>query len=82
CWSSRRNGSLRERLDIAILLITHDLRVVVEIADQVVVMRHGRVVENIPVAQLSDGRRDAYTQMLIDAVPGAGRRGMVEGGAP
>lgn len=73
---------LRERLDIAILLITHDLRVVVEIADQVVVMRHGRVVENIPVAQLSDGRRDAYTQMLIDAVPGAGRRGMVEGGAP
>jgi peptide/nickel transport system ATP-binding protein len=71
---------LRERLDIAILLITHDLRVVVEIADQVVVMRHGRVVEDIPVAQLSDGRRDAYTQMLIDAVPGARRRAAMTGG--
>jgi len=66
---------LRERLDIAILLITHDLRVVVEIADQVVVMRHGRVIEDIPVALLSDGRRDPYTQMLIDAVPGGALRG-------
>lgn len=61
---------LRERLDIAILLITHDLRVVFEIADQVVVLRHGRVVEDIPVAQFTDGQRDEYTQMLIDAVPG------------
>lgn len=61
---------LRDRLGIAILLITHDLRVVFEIADQVVVLRHGRVVEDVPVSTFTDGARDAYTQMLIDAVPG------------
>lgn len=61
---------LRDRLGIAILLITHDLRVVFEIADQVVVLRHGRVVEDIAVSKFTDGHRDAYTQMLIDAVPG------------
>ncbi|MBF9033927.1 ATP-binding cassette domain-containing protein [Rhodobacterales bacterium HKCCE2091] len=61
---------LRDQLGISILLITHDLRVVFEIADQVVVLRHGRVVEDIPVHQFTDGQRDAYTQMLIDAVPG------------
>ena len=61
---------LRDRLGISILLITHDLRVVFEIADQVVVLRHGRVVEDIPVHMFTDGKRDAYTQMLIDAVPG------------
>jgi len=61
---------LRDRLGIAILLITHDLRVVFEIADQVVVLRHGRVVEDVPVSMFTDGARDAYTQMLIEAVPG------------
>jgi ABC-type glutathione transport system ATPase component len=61
---------LRERLNIAILLITHDLRVVFEIADHVVVLRHGEVVEDIPVALFTDGCRAPYTQMLIDAVPG------------
>lgn len=61
---------LRDRLGIAILLITHDLRVVFEIADQVVVLRHGRVVEDVPVSKFTDGSRDAYTQMLINAVPG------------
>ena len=66
---------LRDRLGISILLITHDLRVVFEIADQVVVLRHGRVVEDIPVALLIDGKRDEYTQMLVDAVPGKGATG-------
>jgi peptide/nickel transport system ATP-binding protein len=61
---------LRERLGIAILLITHDLRVVFEIADQVVVLRHGEVIEDVPVALFADGNRHEYTQMLIDAVPG------------
>ena len=61
---------LRERLGIAILLITHDLRVVFEIADQVVVLRNGEVIEDIPVSLFTDGNRHAYTQMLIDAMPG------------
>jgi ABC-type glutathione transport system ATPase component len=61
---------LRDNLGISILLISHDLRVVFEIADQVVVLRSGRVVEDLPVHQFTDGKRDPYTQMLIDAVPG------------
>jgi len=65
---------LRDRLGIAILLITHDLRVVFEVADQVVVLRHGRVVEDVPVSMFADGARDPYTQMLIDAVPGRSTR--------
>ncbi len=66
---------LRERLGIAILLITHDLRVVFEIADQVVVMRHGEVVEDVPVVLFADGNRHEYTEMLINAVPGKSRPG-------
>ena len=66
---------LRERLGIAILLITHDLRVVFEIADQVVVMRHGEVVEDVPVVLFADGNRHDYTEMLINAVPGKSRPG-------
>lgn len=61
---------LRDRRGIAILLITHDLRVVFEVADQVVVLRHGEVVEDIAVGLFGDGKRHPYTQMLIDAVPG------------
>ncbi|MGQ7791203.1 ABC transporter ATP-binding protein [Faunimonas sp. B44] len=71
---------LRERLGIAILLITHDLRVVFEIADQVVVLRYGRVVEDVPVAMFSDGARDEYTQKLIDAVPGKAGHGVADDG--
>ncbi|WP_202966940.1 ABC transporter ATP-binding protein [Celeribacter indicus] len=61
---------LRDELGIAILLITHDLRIVLELADRVVVMRDGRVVEDVPLADFADGARDPYTQRLIDAIPG------------
>lgn len=61
---------LRDKRGIAILLITHDLRVVFEVADQVVVLRHGEVVEDIAVGLFGDGKRHPYTQMLVDAVPG------------
>jgi peptide/nickel transport system ATP-binding protein len=62
--------SLRERRGIAILLITHDLRVVLEIADRVIVMQNGRTVESVPIDKFFDGQRKPYTQKLIDAMPG------------
>ena len=62
--------SLREHLGIAILLITHDLRIVSEIADRVIVMRHGHILESVAIADFFDGRRAPYTQALIDAIPG------------
>jgi peptide/nickel transport system ATP-binding protein len=60
---------LRVRLGTAIVLITHNLGVVDEIADRVVVMRRGQVVEQAPVAELFSAPESAYTRELLDAVP-------------
>ncbi|ANN65545.1 ABC transporter ATP-binding protein [Bordetella bronchialis] len=60
---------LKAELGMAMLFITHDLGVVAEMADDVVVMRHGRVVESAPARQLFDAPRDAYTRELLAAMP-------------
>ncbi|GAB3250594.1 ABC transporter ATP-binding protein [Kineosporia babensis] len=54
---------------MAVLLITHDLGVVAGFADDVVVMRHGRIVETAPVAQLFADPQHPYTKGLLGAVP-------------
>ncbi|NJC74096.1 ABC transporter ATP-binding protein [Planosporangium thailandense] len=60
---------LRSRLDMAILLITHDMGVVADIADDVVVLRDGRVVERTAAAELFTDPRHEYTRTLLRAVP-------------
>ncbi len=65
---------LGRRLGTAIVLITHDLGVVADIADRVVVMYAGRVVETAPTQDLFDTPRHHYTTGLLGAVPTAGRR--------
>jgi ABC-type dipeptide/oligopeptide/nickel transport system ATPase component len=60
---------LKAELGMAILFITHDLGVVAEMADDVVVMRHGHIVEAAPVAQLFDNPQEAYTRELLAAMP-------------
>jgi peptide/nickel transport system ATP-binding protein len=57
----------RER-DLATILITHDLAVVAEVADRVLVMRHGRVVERGGVEEVFHAPRDPYTRRLLGAV--------------
>ncbi len=54
-----------------ILFITHDFGVVAEIADRVVVMRHGRVVEQGSVDEVLRNPQNTYTKMLLEAVPSA-----------
>ena len=54
---------------IGVLFITHDFGVVADIADQVVVMRQGCVVERGSVREVLDHPRHPYTRALIDAVP-------------
>ncbi|NUR51695.1 MAG: ABC transporter ATP-binding protein, partial [Hamadaea sp.] len=60
---------LRARLDTAILLITHDMGVVADLADDVVVLRDGQVVEQAPVERLFAQPEHEYTQALLAAVP-------------
>jgi oligopeptide/dipeptide ABC transporter ATP-binding protein len=60
---------LRRDTGMAILFITHDLGVIAEIAERVVVLYAGRVAEVAPVAKLFDAARHPYTQALLSAIP-------------
>ena len=69
---------IRRRLDLAMLFITHDLRVAAQVCDRIAVMSKGRVVEYGPVHEVFAHPRDPYTQSLLAAAPGGGWR--FEGG--
>ena len=56
----------------AVILITHDMGVIAEVADRVVVMNQSRVVEQGPVEQIFHSAREPYTQGLLSAVPRLG----------
>ncbi len=60
---------LQEQLGMAVLLITHDLGVVAEVADRVVVMYGGEVVERATVAELFNSPQHPYTEGLMNAMP-------------
>src|SRR6185437_1988947 len=63
---------IQKRLGIALLFITHDLRVAAQICDDVAVMQHGRIVEQGPAAEVLTHPQQAYTRSLLDAAPGRG----------
>jgi len=71
---------LRARLGTAVVLITHDLGVVAEMADRVVVMYAGRKVEEAAVDRLFARPRHPYTRGLLTSVPRLTRRGRGGGG--
>ncbi|MFZ7087019.1 dipeptide ABC transporter ATP-binding protein [Curtobacterium sp. RRHDQ10] len=62
-------ASLRERFGFACLLVSHDLAVVRQLADRVVVLRQGRIVEQGPAATVLRDPADPYTRMLLAAAP-------------
>ena len=62
--------SLKNELDLSLLLITHDLGVIAETADRVVVMYAGRVVEQGPVRDIFRTPLHPYTQGLLASIPG------------
>ncbi|MGI9015787.1 MAG: ABC transporter ATP-binding protein [Euzebya sp.] len=60
---------LRERLNMAVVLITHDLGVVAQVAHDVVVMYAGQVVESGPVARVFEQPQHPYTEALLRSIP-------------
>ncbi|RWM09948.1 MAG: ABC transporter ATP-binding protein [Mesorhizobium sp.] len=62
-------GELRSRLNLALILITHDLSVVAECCDRVMIMYSGRIVEDGTVAEIFAQPKHPYTRLLIDSIP-------------
>jgi len=62
-------AKLKEKLGMGVILITHDLGVVAEVASHVIVMYAGRVVECAPVKKLFDHPRHPYTRGLLKSLP-------------
>ena len=62
-------AELQERLGMAIILITHDLGVVAEIADMIAVMYAGRIVEHAPAEQIFGAPQHPYTWGLLKSIP-------------
>jgi oligopeptide/dipeptide ABC transporter ATP-binding protein len=77
---------LREKLGLSLILITHDLSVLAETCDRVMIMYAGKVAEEGPVGRIYSAPRHPYTQMLLAAFPDvhAGRRdlGTIPGSPP
>ena len=67
-------GELKESMDLSVLLITHDLGVVAEMADRVLVMYAGQIVEEAPVGELFRSPQHPYTKGLLRSLPRIGDR--------
>ncbi len=61
--------AIREADDVALILISHDVTVVGNVCDRVLVMYAGRIVEDLPAGDLATAARHPYTRALVDAVP-------------
>jgi len=62
-------NDLQAEMGMAVLLITHDLGVIAETCDEVVVMYGGRIVERAPVLELFESPKHAYTKGLLRSIP-------------
>ncbi|MDX3384892.1 ABC transporter ATP-binding protein [Streptomyces niveiscabiei] len=71
--------TLREETGMGLLLVTHDVGVAAESVDDVLVMRHGRLVERGTIGDVLGAPKDAYTRELLGAVPRVDARRTVSG---
>ncbi len=63
-------ADLRERLELSMVFVTHDLRVAAQLCDRIAVMEKGRVVETGPTAALFAAPTHPYTRALLSSIPG------------
>lgn len=79
-------NDLKKRFDMAVLIITHDLGVIVEMVERVLVMYAGRIVEELAVNDLFEGSVHPYTRGLLKAIPrldqSVHRLSVIEGEVP
>ena len=78
-------AELKAERDMSVMLITHDLNVVGEVADRVIVMYLGRVVETTTADKVFDAPAHPYTRGLLNSLPSIGRRDRlspIEGSVP
>ncbi|MEU0694649.1 ABC transporter ATP-binding protein [Streptomyces niveus] len=68
-------GELRRELDMGLILITHDLGVVADVADRIAVMYAGRIVESAPVHDIYKAPAHPYTRGLLDSIPRLDQKG-------
>jgi peptide/nickel transport system ATP-binding protein len=61
---------VRQRFDLAVLFITHDLRVAAQVCDRIAVMQRGVIVEQGPAAEIFAAPKHEYTRALFEAAPG------------
>ena len=66
----RLMDDLQQRLQVAIIFITHDLRVAAQISDYITVMQKGVMVEFGTAEEVFNAPKHDYTKMLLDAAPG------------
>jgi peptide/nickel transport system permease protein len=62
-------ATIRDDDQVALVLISHDVTVVADVCDRVLVMYAGQIVEDLPAAELATGARHPYTRALVAAVP-------------
>jgi peptide/nickel transport system ATP-binding protein len=63
-------ADLRERMDLSLLFVTHDLRVAAQLCDAIIVMQKGEIVESGATAEVFADPRHPYTQTLLSSIPG------------
>ena len=66
-------GDLKRKLGLSLLFITHDLGVVQHIADRILVMNRGKIIEEGPCGQVLRAPREEYTRCLVSSVPKIGK---------
>ena len=63
-------ADLKQRLNLSMLFITHDLRVAAQVCDRIIVMQRGRIVEMGPADKVLGAPDHPYTRSLLEAIPG------------